>query len=184
MGKRRTSGKRRETRLCVWLAGPRALLGALLAIALAACSEPAQETAAKAPPPRPQAAIYQTPHLTALDRVPPEVWLASRQAGRDLPADDQNVAAMRRMLDTAGKRFRDFPRMVANRAVQLEVMLEEKHISEPAPQLIAQFSDVAGEARNVESFGAFCQQYFNLRMQGLDQRTALQVLRDNSHAGN
>lgn len=181
MSKRRISRKPRETRPRAWsIAGT----GALLAIALTACSEPAQETAAPSPPPRPQAAIYQTPHLTALDRVPPEVWLASRQAGRDLPAHDQSVAAMRRMLDTAGKRFRDFPRMVANRAVQLEDMLEEKHISEPAPQLIAQFSDVAGEARNVESFGAFCQQYFNLRMQGLDQQKALHVLRDGGNASN
>ena len=62
---------------------------------------------------------------------------------------------MRRVLDTAGKRFRDFPRMVANRAVQLEDMLREKDISERAPQLIALFSDVAGEARNVESFGPY-----------------------------
>lgn len=183
MSNSRSSGKCRARRPCN---RPVADAGALLAIALAltACSEPAEETAAQRPPAQPQAAIYQTPHLTALDRVPPEVWLASRQAGRDLPADDQSVAAMRRMLDTAGKRFRDFPRMVANRAVQLEGMLAEKHISEPAPQLIALFSDAAGEARNVESFGAFCQQYFNLRMQGLDQKKALQVLRDSGNASN
>jgi hypothetical protein len=181
MSKTRTSAKRRETRPYPW-----PITGVLLVVALSltACSEPAEETAAQGPAPPPQVAIYQTPHLTALDRVPPEVWLASRQAGRDLPADDQRVGAMRQMLETAGKRFRDFPRMVANRAVQLEDMLEEKHISEPAPQLIALFSDVAGEARNVESFGAFCQQYFNLRMQGLDQKQALQVLKDNSNASN
>lgn len=154
------------------------------AIALTACSEPAEGSTATGTPPRPQVAVYQMPHLTALDRVHPEHWLASRQAGRDLPPDDPSVASMRQLLDTAGRRFRDFPRMVANRAVQLEEMLAEKNIAEPAPQLVAMFSNAAGEARNVESFGAFCQHYFNLRMQGLDQQKALRTLKDGSHASN
>ena len=66
--------------------------------------------------------------------------------------------------------------MIANRAVQLEGMLKEKGISEPAPELIQSLSQAAGTSGNVrtyEGFGAMCQKYFILRQQGLAREQAL-----------
>ena len=162
-----------------------ARLGATLCLALmlAACGEEASEPSAPAPVPAPKA-VYQLELLGVTDRIPPEQWLASRQAGRDLPEGDPSVAALRHTLEVAGRRFREFPRMIANRAVQLEEMLQQQKMPEPAPELIARLSDVAGEERHVESFGAICQHYYNLRMQGLGQQEALEVLRNVDNPGN
>jgi hypothetical protein len=155
-----------------------------LALVLAACGEEASEPSAPRTVPAPPKAVYQLELLGVTDRIPPEQWLASRQAGRDLPEDDPNVVALRRTLDIAGRRFREFPRMVANRAVQLEEMLQQQKMPEPAPELIVRLSGVVGEERHVESFGAICQHYYNLRMQGLDQQEALEVLRNVDNPGN
>jgi hypothetical protein len=132
----------------------------------------------------PPTAVFQLDRLNLTDHVPPEQWLASRQSRRDLPQDHPNVTRVKHTLDVARRRFRDRPRMLANRAVQLEEMLKQKKLLEPAVQLIARLSRVPGETRYVESFGAICQQYFNLRMQGLDQEEALNVLKIGAHASN
>jgi hypothetical protein len=145
-------------------------------LALAACGEEPEETSvAAASPPHPPA-IHLLARLSVTDHIAPEQWLASRQAARDLPEDDASVVAMKQTLEIAGRRFRDYPRMIANRAVQLEAMLREQNLSEPAPQLIEVLSGVPHEARYVESFAALCQQYYNLRLQGLDRQAALTAL--------
>jgi hypothetical protein len=156
----------------------------LLALAPAACGEDSDEPSAAPSAPAPAKAVYQLARLDITDRIAPERWLASRQAGRDLAEDDPEVVALKAALDGAGRRFREYPRMIANRAVQLEDMLKQKDILEPAPQLIARLSQAVGEARNVESFGALCQQYYNLRLQGLDQQEALKVLGNDGNAKN
>lgn len=153
-----------------------------LALAITACSEEPEEAAAPGPPLRP--AIYQLAHLGIADRTPPELWLASRQAHRDLPEDDVGVTELKHALDVAARRFREHPRMIANRAVQLEGMLGEKHLGEAAPELIERLSRVPGETRYVESFGGLCQQYYNLRMQGLEPEAAVRALREGGDASN
>ncbi|KWT65217.1 hypothetical protein APY04_2966 [Hyphomicrobium sulfonivorans] len=84
---------------------------------------------------------------------------------------------MREKLDTASKRFRDHPRMIANRAVQLEGMLQEKKIAERAPEIIDTLCEVQLSGRSVESFSSLTQQYYNLRMEGLDRDKAIVALR-------
>ncbi len=115
--------------------------------------------------------------LKQTDAVAPEHWLASRSAGRDLDPYDPAVEEMRRTLEVAAARFRDHPRMIANRAVQLEEMLQEKNIDERAPALIATLCEVPGATRYVESFSALTQQYYNLRMEGRDRAQAIEALR-------
>lgn len=115
--------------------------------------------------------------LKQTDAIAPEQWLASREAGRDLDLYDPSVGAMRRTLDVAAARFRDQPRMIANRAVQLEEMLNEKNIDERAPAIIATLSEIPGQTRYVESFAALTQQYYNLRMEGLDRAQAVDALK-------
>jgi hypothetical protein len=155
-----------------------------LVLAVAACGEEPEEKSAASAPPAPPAAIYQLGRLDPTDRTLPEQWLASRQAGRDLAEDDLAVIELKRTLEVAGRRFREYPRMIANRAVQLEVMLKQKDMGEPAPQLIERLARVPGETRYVESFGALCQQYFNLRMQGHAPEEAVKMLKDGADASN
>lgn len=156
-----------------------------LAVALAAgCSDEAQEPQAARTVPQPPPALHQLKRLEVTDGPSPAQWLASRQARRDLDAQDSLVVAYAAMLDAAGRRFRDYPRMIANRAVQLEGMLAEKGIPETAPQIIEGLSSVPGDKRYVESFGALCQQYFNLRMQGLQRHEALKLLKTGADAVN
>lgn len=66
--------------------------------------------------------------------------------------------------------------MVANRAVQLEAMLDPTDGRETAVWLLAMLSEVVTEPGKVEGFGALGQQYYNLRKTGLSERDALQDL--------
>jgi hypothetical protein len=49
--------------------------------------------------------------------------------------------------------------------------------------LIDLLTTIAGETRHVESFGALCQQYYNLRLEGLDQAQALETLKRRNSLG-
>jgi hypothetical protein len=109
--------------------------------------------------------------------IAPEHWLASREAGHNIDLYDPSVVDMRRVLETAAMRFRDHPRMIANRAVQLEAMLKEKGIEESAPRIITNLSQVPGRTRYVESFASLTQQYFNLRMEGRSRGQAIDLLK-------
>jgi hypothetical protein len=155
-----------------------------LVLLLAACSEEADDGATANSVLTPAHAVYQLARLEVTDRIPPQQWLASREAGRDLPEDDPTVVRIKHTLAVASKRFREYPRMIANRAVQLEAMLKRKDMGAPAAQLIESLSGVPGDTRHVESFGALCQQYYNLRMQGLDADEAVKVLREGPQASN
>lgn len=151
----------------------------LSGLGAAGCSD---EQVAEAPPPASPApggkpSVHEDKWLSVTDGVNPDNWLASREAGHDLEQTDPAVADMRRILDVATVRFRDHRRMIANRAVQLEAMLSEKNIDEKAPRLIVTLSQVPGDQRSVESFAALTQQYYNLRVEGLDQSHAIDVLK-------
>ena len=65
--------------------------------------------------------------------------------------------------------------MIANRAVQLEGMLAGVPASEKALDLIESLTAVVGS--RAESFGAICQQYYNLRSSGLGREEALSDLK-------
>ncbi|WP_157066821.1 hypothetical protein [Hyphomicrobium sulfonivorans] len=152
---------------------------AALAFVLTGCGEePTPEASA---PPTPVATekptFYNLTWLRQIDPTPAEQWLASREVGHDLDLYDPAVTKMREKLDTASKRFRDHPRMIANRAVQLEGMLQEKKIAERAPEIIDTLCEVQLSGRSVESFSSLTQQYYNLRMEGLDRDKAIVALR-------
>ena len=126
---------------------------AALALSITACGDEAAHETESAPAP----VAAQAESLNALEwlkqthAIAPEHWLASREAAHDLDQYDPSVGDMRRVLETAAMRFRDHPRMIANRAVQLEGMLKEKGIEERAPRIIANLSEVPGRTRYVES---------------------------------
>jgi hypothetical protein len=159
------------------------LSAAAIAIVAGCSDEPDVERTVRSPPKQPPA-LHEQGRLEVTEGPSPAQWLASRQTGRDLTKDDPLVRAYGGMLKSAGRRFREYPRMIANRAVQLEEMLAEKGIPETAPQIIEGLAGVSGDTRYVESFGALCQQYYNLRMQGLQRHAALKVLKSGGDATN
>jgi hypothetical protein len=157
---------------------------AALAVAVSACGdEPTSDApTATAPAVETQPSPTKLEWLKQTDPIAPEQWLASRQAGRDLDLYDRSVGAMRSTLEVAAARFRDHPRMIANRAVQLEEMLKEKNIDEPASEIIVTLCEVPGKTRYVESFSSLTQQYYNLRMDGLDKGQAIAALKRQNDA--
>lgn len=154
-----------------------------LALTLSACSDDPQPKTATPVPTKTEPAIHQIERIGKLDHVEPERWLASREAGRDLSLQDPAVAEMRKTLRAAERNFREFPRMIANRAVQLEIMLGRAE-GEHAPDLIKRLSQIAGGERYVDSFGSVCQQYFHLRRQGMTPDAAIAELKHASAASN
>lgn len=158
------------------------LLGLVVAVSvLAACSDEAVDSPPPmAPPSASKPAIHRIEWLRVTDNVSPDQWLASRRAAREIDLYDPATKEMRAVLEDAARHYRDHPRMIANRAVQLEGMLKEKDISERAHELIVALSGIPGEGRHVESFSAMTQQYYNLRLEGLDHAGALQALKANA----
>lgn len=170
---KRSSALPRCCTCAVWLAASLAIF------MLAACSD--ESDTPSAPPPasatQSQIKIHSLEWLRKTDPVAPEQWLASREAGRDLDATAPEVEAMHKALEIAATRFRDYPRMIANRAVQLQGMLLKKGIDEHAPSVIATLCEVPGNTRSIESFASLTQQYYNLRLKGLDKGQAVAELK-------
>ena len=156
-----------------------------LAFAIVACDEqPEAETATperadlkradpgRADPERVSTVIAAKPWLDLKDRTPPEQWLASREAGEDVPSSSSGVAELRALLAQADRRYGETPRMIANRAVQLEAMLAERGIEETARRVIEGLIAV-GREDDPRNFGETAQHYFNIRVTGMSREEAL-----------
>ena len=149
-------------------------LSLFLGIALNGCSEeqaPKQHGEQRSG----LADVAQTRWLTEQDDVKPEVWLIeheARNSGKSTGGDAREVG---RRLAEASAKFHDSPRMVANRAVQLEGMLKEEGGDETAIVLITRLNEAIAPG-HIESFGAAGQQYYNLRRAGFTGDQALDAL--------
>ena len=151
-----------------------------LAFAIVACDEqPEAETATperadlkRADPERVSTVIAAKPWLDLKDRTPPEQWLASREAGEDVPSSSSGVAELRALLAQADRRYGETPRMIANRVVQLEAMLAERGIEETARRVIEGLIAV-GREDDPRNFGETAQHYFNIRVTGMSREEAL-----------
>jgi hypothetical protein len=155
---------------------------ALLPVLALGCEEAPEPEVTAIPTPQ-AAASPALPRIKWLDAhgdVTPERWLASRAAHADLAENDAKVSSLRNELGQAAKRFGDPPRMIANRAVQLEEMLAGQGIDESAPELIKLLSAAASQTGPKEGFGSVCQHYFNLRQQGVGREAALEQLKETS----
>ncbi len=121
------------------------------------------------------ATVGQADWLTAQDDVRPEVWLIAHEskAAETSPAGDPGV--VRRSLADASATFNDTPRMIANRAVQLEKMLKSEGVEENAIILISRLNDAIAPGR-IESFGAAVEKYYNMRKAGMSSDQAVDAL--------
>ncbi len=143
---------------------------AVLACTLIACAE-------EAPPPRSESAsgatadTAQSPAwLGAHDPAPPGPWLIAHLPA-PARANGATPEAVNGLLQSAAERYRESPRMIANRAVQLQAMLAEEGLDEDALSLLTRLARLP--PANRVSFSADCQHYYNLRAQGLDREQAL-----------
>ncbi len=107
------------------------------------------------------------------DKLTPEQWIARHQGEG---GGARSVESIRAALQTASRKFGETPRMVANRAVQLEKMLAERGTAESAADLIEELTRRAPERNSTQGFGALCQQYFQLRTAGMTREQALAAL--------
>lgn len=102
----------------------------------------------------------------------PQQWLVKRS--RAAVIDEQ--AAIDRtagLIMMTADRFGDSPRMIANRAAQLEDMLLENRINETAVNLLEWFTKLP-MTQSPHSFSALCQYYYNLRTQGKSEDEIIQ----------
>ncbi len=114
----------------------------------------------------------QSDWLDAQDETRPEVWLIGHEekaAGKSSIGDPGDV---RRSLIEASEKFHDSPRMIANRAMQLEEMLKDEGGGETAIVLIGRLNGAIAPGR-IESFGAAGQQYYNMRKAGFTVEQAI-----------
>jgi hypothetical protein len=114
--------------------------------------------------------------LGAQNRTPPATWLASRTAKGDLGPEHPLVKECQRLLQEASKRFEEEPRMIANRAAQLEAMLASNGVNETAKSIIEAFINNVSQERII-GFSQMCQHYYNLRLAGRSREEALNALR-------
>jgi hypothetical protein len=159
-----------STRLCgrILLAG--------LATGLFACDRDTDDTARQtAAAPAHPVALVEKAWLETQDRTPPEQWLASREASRDLPVSTPQVASFADLLARAHRRYNETPRMIANRAIQIEQMLRARGIEESARLVIEGLVMIGSDDRR-RGFGEAGQHYFNIRVTGTGREQALQVL--------
>ncbi|MGA0561473.1 hypothetical protein ACO2RV_03405 [Ancylobacter sp. VNQ12] len=154
----------------------RAVAGAGLALVLAGCPsegppEPRERVASPA-----RNDLAGKSWLQPTDSDDPAVWLASRDAGRDVAPNEPAVAGWHAILADADERFGETDRMIANRAVQLEAMLREIKVKQSAREIVADFASLATKGSR-SGFSDLCQHYYNLRVQGRTREAALTTLR-------
>lgn len=98
--------------------------------------------------------------LEAHHEINPADWMIIRSQAA-LAGEVTSHDHRQNLLKRASEHFRESPRMIANRAVQLEDMLLEIGIEESAVSLIDHFTHLptVGTPHN---FSAYCQYYFRV----------------------
>ncbi|MDQ2081622.1 hypothetical protein RA307_15660 [Xanthobacteraceae bacterium Astr-EGSB] len=153
----------------------RRILLAGLATGLVACDGGTDNPAHQAASAAPTTVIADKRWLDMHDPTPPEQWLASREAARDLGRSAATVASFGNLLARAHRHYTETPRMIANRAAQIEEMLRARGIDESA-RLVIEGLVGAGSDERRRGFGEAGQHYFNIRMTGASRDQALQAL--------
>ncbi|MET0639457.1 MAG: hypothetical protein ABWX70_04785 [Hyphomicrobium sp.] len=113
--------------------------------------------------------------LTRQDDVRPELWLIEHETKTGVNAHAADAGDIRNTLSHAATTFNESPRMIANRAVQLEAMLKDEGGNETAITLINRLSSAIAPGR-IESFGAAGEKYYNMRKAGFTGEQAIDAL--------
>jgi hypothetical protein len=163
-----------------WAPCAHATVGVLFA-AIAALTSGCSEDPATVSNPESQKSTQVAAHdiswLTIDNDLSPAQWLASRNEQTLRPLSDPQVQSVKKLLDDAHRLYRESQRMIANRTVQIEVMLTAAGHKDSAIQVLQDLAGVPGEVGQTEGFGAIGQHYVNLRSEGLDREQALEKLK-------
>ena len=114
--------------------------------------------------------------LAVSDKTPPARWLMEHRLDGH-HANNNQETLIAQLLTDASRRFQEHPRMIANRALQLQSMLADADMAEDAIGFIRGFLDLS-DRPGLRGFSANCQHCFNLRQQGHDPGAALALLAD------
>lgn len=104
----------------------------------------------------------------------PQEWLVKRSRA-EVADEAAEIARTAELLIEAAERFDESHRMIANRAAQLEDMLQEHGIQETAVDRMEWFTQLP-TLQTPHSFSALCQYYYNLRTQGKTEDEIIQNL--------
>lgn len=148
----------------------------MLGLSLAACSDDKHDTSRGTAGARSEAA-HKVAWLDLDSPVTPAQWLVSRGEEKPRSLSDPEVQRITKELKAAHALYRESQRMIANRAAQLSDMLAGIGISEPATDVLASLTGIAGEAGQIEGFGGVAQHYFNLRAASVARGDALEALK-------
>ena len=102
--------------------------------------------------------------LDARVGMTPQHWLVKRSLA-EVMDEEAEVERARKLLIIAANKFKESPRMIANRVAQLEDMLLENNINETAVNLLEWFTNLP-DVQTPHNFSALCEYYYNLRIQG------------------
>lgn len=115
--------------------------------------------------------------LEPSSEISPAQWLASRNEASPRSLHDGEVQRIAALLAEAHKRYRESERMIANRSVQVEGMLQQIGYKETAIDILEDLSDIASEVGQTEGYGSISQYYFNLRASQTSRADALTTLK-------
>jgi hypothetical protein len=150
---------------------------AALAAVVSGCSEDPATVSEPDAQKATQIAAHDISWLAVDNDLSPAQWLASRNEETLRPLSDPQVQSVKKLLDDAHRLYRESQRMIANRTVQIEVMLTASGQMDSAIQVLQDLAGVPGEVGQTEGFGAIGQHYVNLRSEGLDREQALEKLK-------
>lgn len=153
----------------------------VLVATVALCASCSDETAEPQQTAEQRSVVRETANreriwLDLHDGTDPSVWLASREAGRDLDEHDPAVVRADTILDGASPHFMETQRMIANRAVQLSAMLAAINVRETPTELVQRIDGIQSKVGGKGYFGDLCQHYFNIRSQGIGADAAVATL--------
>lgn len=109
--------------------------------------------------------------------IAPDAWLIARAAAGGQKISEQEREVLQNSLAIATRRLGESKRMIANRAAQLERMLEQEGQKDSAIALIIDLTAAIGETGQTEGFGAVTQHYFTMRKSGLSRELALKEMK-------
>jgi len=155
----------------------RAAAFSTLVLLVAGCSDeqPASDSAARGT--TVEAKQREDHWLELEDGTPAADWLAARSAANGKVLSQAELSDLKAALSTAVLRLGESTRMIANRAVQLEMMLKAIGHNEGAVPLVQKLTSVIGETGQTEGFGAISQHYYIMRNNGLSEDDALADLK-------
>lgn len=113
-------------------------------------------------------------YLEIKDRAIAARWLALKERHNDPPSGhiDFKVKRYEELIRFLAEKLKEDPRMIANRTVQIQELLQESNIHESLGNILEGMSSVA-RTGVIGSYGSYCQWYLNLRQSQTDHTATI-----------